>query len=74
MSNRGEGYTLGVTDRPQSRRQVEVSTGYGTSTRVTLLPGVLGTDDGAEVLRRASDLQSLVYQEPRRSARDDRKG
>lgn len=72
MSSASRGIVLGVTPKSGSRREVEVSTGVAGTTRVTLMPGVLGTDDGAEVLARASDLRSVAYVETRRSARESR--
>ncbi len=68
------GQILDVSDVTNSRRALRVTTqDYGV-TRVTLMPGVLGTDEGLAVVDRASDLERLVFDTPRRSARDQRKG
>lgn len=74
MTDPSRGITVGVRDASRSRRAVTVTTGVVGLTEVTLMPGVLGTEDGAEILARASDLRTLNYVEPRRSARDSRRG
>lgn len=72
MTDPARGIVTGVTAKSRSRREVEITTGVVGTVRLTLAPGVLGTDDGAQVIARASDLRAVAYQEPRRSARDRR--
>lgn len=70
MTSPSTGLVVGVRDLDKSRRAITVTTGVVGLTEVTLMPGVLGTEDAAEVIRRASDLRSLNFTEVRRSARD----
>lgn len=67
------GDIVGIKERPKGRVEVTAVAGLTVLQRITLLPGVLGTPDGAEVIRRASTLPDLAYVEVRRSARDARK-
>lgn len=68
------GHVLDVTVKPESKREVTVTTEDYGRTRITLMPGVLGTDDGAEVIDRASNLRQSTMSEVRRSARDAKRG
>lgn len=67
------GHVVAVRDLDQSRRAIMVTTGVVGLHELTLMPGVLGTEDGAEMIARASDLRAVSYIEPRSSARDRRK-
>lgn len=56
---------------------LEVLTVAGTDYRrpqVTVVAGVAGTQDAAEIAARLADLDGFVMREPRRSARQDRRG
>jgi hypothetical protein len=67
------GEIIDIRDRGQSRREITVSSSYTSVQRIVLMPGVLDTAEGNEVLRRASDLRNVAYNEIRASARDRRK-
>lgn len=67
------GQVLDVKPKDQSRHELTVTTEDYGRTRVTLMAGVLGTEDGLEVVDRASHLRNSVFVEVRRSARDERK-
>ncbi len=67
------GQIIDIQPLPESRREVTVSTSYTTVQRIVLAAGVLDTADGDEVLRRASDLRAVAYDEVRRSAKDDKR-
>ena len=67
------GQVLAVETKGQSRRELTVTTEAYGRTRITLMAGVLGSDDGLEVVDRASNLHASVFDEVRRSARDDRR-
>ncbi len=63
------GVMVGVADKTRSRREVTVTTGVVGLHRLTLMPGVLGTPHGAEVIARAADLQTVVWRTARRKGR-----
>lgn len=67
------GQVLGIEDKPESRRELTVSTPDYGRTRITLMAGVLGTAEGFEVVDRASNLPESALLEVRRSARDARR-
>lgn len=68
------GQVLDVRDVSQSRRALRVTTQEYGVTNLTLMPGVLGTADGLTIADRASDMHRLVFDTPRRSAREPRRG
>lgn len=56
---------------------LEVVTVAGTDLhrpQITLVAGVAGTPDEAEIIARTADLKSFKLKEVRRSAKQDRKG
>ena len=57
---------LRVDDATRDRQIVTVGTPRYGQARVVLMPGVLGTDDGDQVLRRASDPSGATALERRR--------
>lgn len=69
MSDPSSGIVVGVEDKSQSRREVTVTTGLVGLHRLTLMPGVLGTEDGARFIALASDLRAVAFDTPRRSAK-----
>lgn len=69
MSDPSRGIVVNVEDRPKSRREVTVTTGVVGLHRLTLMPGVLGSEDGARMIALASDLRTVVFDTPRRSAK-----
>lgn len=67
------GEIIDIQPLPDSRREVTVSSSYTTVQRIVLAAGVLDTADGDEVLRRASDLRTVVYDTVRESAKDSKR-
>lgn len=67
MTDPSRGHVVGIGDKPRSRREVTVTTGLTGTTRVTLLPGLLGTPDGDAVLALASDLEGIYLGDARRN-------
>lgn len=61
MSTDGLGQVLNVRDLADSRKELEITaSGYG-QIHVTLMPGVLGTDVGAEVVAKMADVRANAY-------------
>lgn len=56
---------ISVTERDKSRREVTIGTPDMRIAHIVLEPGMLGTDLGAEVLRRASDPGGATINEDR---------
>lgn len=67
------GEIIDIQPLPGSRREVTTSSSYTTVQRIVLEAGVLDTPEGDEVLRRASDVRNVAYNEVRRSAKDDKR-
>lgn len=61
------GHVVDIGDKPASRREVTVTTSLTGITRVTLMPGLLGTPDGDAVLDLASDLHGIYLGNVRRN-------
>ncbi len=69
MTDPSIGIVIATEDKPKSRREVTVTTGVVGLHRLTLMPGVLGSEDGARMIALASDLRNVVFNTPRRSAK-----
>lgn len=69
MTDPSIGIVIAVEGKPKSRREVTVTTGVTGLHRLTLMPGVLGSDDGARMIALASDLRTVVFDTPHRSAK-----
>lgn len=68
MTDPSIGHVVDVQPKSRSRREVTVTTGLVGLQRMTLMPGVLGTPDGDEMIARAADLRTVVYTPTRRRA------
>lgn len=66
MSSDGLGAVIKVRERPKSRRHLTVTASGFDQTNVTLAAGVMGTDEGIEVVRQAADREALAMA-PRRN-------
>lgn len=65
MSGDGVGLVLNVEPRGQSRSRLTTTADDFGQTDVTLMAGVLGTEDGFEVIQQASRRRTLVYSQAR---------
>lgn len=73
MTDPSIGHVVDIQDRDKSRREVTVTSGLTSVQRLVLMPGVLGTDDGAAVIAAAADLNGVVFGDVRRSKPRGRK-
>lgn len=74
MSDDGIGHVFAVAAKPRSRVEIRSTASDFGQTRITLNAGVLGTVDGAEVIRRASDVRTLTYSLTRPKRRPGQEG
>lgn len=67
MTDPSRGHVVDIQPKGNSRRELLVTTGLTGTTRITLMPGVLGTEDGQTVVALASDLAGIYLGDSRRN-------